>query len=83
MPATLTDVEVNLRKSRSRPWAIDDRSGKECGPRETLETVWKIGGWRYLVVVFTIRDQRLRPVTARTMNQRERRIYAKEIDKTA
>jgi uncharacterized DUF497 family protein len=37
---------------------------------------------RYLVVVFTIRNDRLRPVTAHTMNQRERKIYAPEIDRT-
>jgi uncharacterized DUF497 family protein len=37
---------------------------------------------RYLVVVFTIRNERLRCVTAHTMNQRERRIYAPEINKT-
>jgi uncharacterized DUF497 family protein len=50
------------------------------------ENRWKLFGrsaaGRYLVVVFTIRDDRLRPVTAHTMNQRERRIYAPEIDKT-
>lgn len=50
------------------------------------EKRWKLFGrsaaGRYLVVVFTIRDDRLRPVTAHTMNQRERRIYAPEIDKT-
>jgi uncharacterized DUF497 family protein len=51
------------------------------------EKRWKLFGTsaagRYLVVVFTIRDKRLRPVTAHTMNQRERRIYAPEIDKTS
>lgn len=50
------------------------------------EKRWKLFGTsaarRYLVVAFTIRDQRLRPVTAHTMNQRERRTYAPEIDKT-
>jgi uncharacterized DUF497 family protein len=50
------------------------------------EKRWKLLGTsaagRYLVVVFTIRDRRLRPVTAHTMNQRERRIYGPEIDKT-
>ncbi len=50
------------------------------------EKRWKLFGTsaagRYLVVVFTIREARLRPVTAHTMNQRERRIYAPEIDKT-
>src|ERR1035437_5502236 len=50
------------------------------------EKRWKLFGTsaagRYLVVVLTIRDERLRPVTAHTMNQRERRIYAPEIDKT-
>ena len=49
------------------------------------EKRWKLFGstaaGRYLVVVFTIRDERLRPVTAHSMNQRERRIYAPEIDK--
>ena len=50
------------------------------------EKRWKLFGrsaaGRYLVVVFTIRDDRFRPVTAHTMNERERRIYAPEIDKT-
>jgi uncharacterized DUF497 family protein len=50
------------------------------------EKRWKLFGTsaakRYLIVVFTIRGQRFRPVTAYTMNQRERRIYAPEIDKT-
>lgn len=50
------------------------------------EKRWKLFGTseagRYLVVVFTIRNQRLRPVTAHAMNQCERRIYAPEIDKT-
>ena len=49
------------------------------------EKRWKLFGrsadGRYLVVVFTIRDDRLRPVTAHTMNERERRIYAPEIVK--
>jgi uncharacterized DUF497 family protein len=49
------------------------------------EKRWKLLGrsaaGRYPVVAFTIRDGRLRPVTAHTMNQRERRIYAPEIDK--
>jgi uncharacterized DUF497 family protein len=49
------------------------------------EKRWKLFGTsaagRYLVVVFTIRNRRLRTVTAHTMNQRERRIYAPEIDK--
>jgi uncharacterized DUF497 family protein len=49
------------------------------------EKRWKLFGrsadGRYLVVVFTIRDDRLRPVTAHTVNERERRIYAPEIAK--
>ena len=36
---------------------------------------------RYLVVVFTIRNQRFRTVTAYTMNEWERRSYAREIDR--
>jgi uncharacterized protein len=50
------------------------------------EKRWKLFGTsaagRYLVVVFTIRENRLRPVTAHTMNPKERKIYAPEIDKT-
>jgi uncharacterized DUF497 family protein len=49
------------------------------------ENRWKLLGrsaaGRYLVVVFTIRHERLRPVTAHTMNQKERKIYGPEIDK--
>lgn len=39
-----------------------------------------LGAGRYLVVVFTIRQTRLRPVTAYTMNQAERGIYGSQID---
>jgi hypothetical protein len=49
------------------------------------EKRWKLFGrsaaGRYLVVAFTIRDDRFRPVTAHTVNERERKIYAPEIDK--
>jgi len=49
------------------------------------EKRWKLFGasdaGRYLVVVFTIRKARLRPVTAHTMNRKERKTYAPEIDK--
>jgi uncharacterized DUF497 family protein len=48
------------------------------------ETRWKLLGktasGRYLVVVFTIRQRRFRTVTAYTMNQAERRIYAPQIE---
>ena len=48
------------------------------------EKRWKLFGrseaGRYLVVVFTIRQNRLRPVTAYTMNETERGIYGSQID---
>ena len=48
------------------------------------EKRWKLFGrsadGRYLVVVFTIRNSRFRTVTAYTMNQSERRIYAPQIE---
>jgi len=48
------------------------------------EKRWKLFGktasGRYLVVVFTIRRKRFRTVTAYTMNQAERRIYAPQIE---
>jgi hypothetical protein len=37
---------------------------------------------RYLVLVFTIRNKRLRCITVHTMNRRERRIYGPEIGRT-
>jgi uncharacterized DUF497 family protein len=48
------------------------------------EKRWKLLGrtpaGRYLVVVFTIRHNKLRTITAYTMNQSERSIYAPKID---
>ncbi len=48
------------------------------------EKRWKLFGrsadGRYLVVVFTIRTDRFRTVTAYTMNRAERRIYATQIE---
>ncbi len=48
------------------------------------EKRWKLFGktaaGRYLVVVFTIRLERFRTVTAYTMNQAERRVYGPEIE---
>jgi uncharacterized DUF497 family protein len=50
-------------------------------PREER---WKLFGrttaGRYVVVVFTIRRDRMRTVTAYTMNQTERSVYAPQID---
>lgn len=47
------------------------------------EKRWKLFGTttagRYLVVVFTIRGNKVRTVTAYTMNQAERKVYAEEI----
>jgi uncharacterized DUF497 family protein len=48
------------------------------------EKRWKLFGQttaeRFLVVVFTIRRKRFRTVTAYTMNESERKIYAPEIE---
>jgi uncharacterized DUF497 family protein len=48
------------------------------------EKRWKLFGrttaGRYLVVVFTIRHNRMRTVTAYTMNQAERSTHAPQID---
>lgn len=50
----------------------------------SVEKRWKLFGKtaavRYLIVVFTIRHNRFRAVTAHTMNRRERKIYGPEID---
>ena len=38
---------------------------------------------RYLFVVFTIRRNRIRIISARDMNRKERRVYREEIEKAA
>ena len=38
---------------------------------------------RYLFVVFTIRNNKIRVISARDMNRKERRVYREEIEKTA
>ena len=72
---------MEVEEAFERPYAIVP--AKDAG----RERRWKLFGTsaagRYLVVVFTIRDERLRPVTADAMNQRERKIYAPEIDKAS
>jgi uncharacterized DUF497 family protein len=71
----VTPVEVE--EAFERPYVVfpaEDMRG---------EKRWKLLGrsaaGRYLVVVFTIRNDRLRPITAHTMNKRERTFYAPEI----
>jgi uncharacterized DUF497 family protein len=45
---------------------------------------WKLFGKtmknRYLTVVFTLRKGRVRPITAYTMNRKDRDLYAPQID---
>jgi uncharacterized protein len=47
------------------------------------EARWKLFGKtakaRFIVVVFTIRQGRIRTVTAYTMNRKERELYAKDL----
>ena len=38
---------------------------------------------RLLFVVFTIRDNKIRVISARDMNRKERRVYREEIEKAA
>jgi uncharacterized protein len=38
---------------------------------------------RYLFVVFTVRNNKIRVISARDMNRKERRVYREEIEKTA
>ena len=71
---------AEVEKAIERPHAIIP--AKDVGGEKRWKLFGTSAAGRYLVVVFTIRDERLRPITAHTMNQRERRIYAPEIDKT-
>jgi len=40
-------------------------------------------GGRYLFIVFTVRTNKIRVISARDMSRRERRIYREEIEKIA
>lgn len=48
------------------------------------EPRWKLFGktakGRYIIVVFTLRKGKVRPVTAYTMNRKDRELYAPQID---
>jgi len=71
---------TEVEEAVERPHAIIP--AKDVGGEKRWKLLGTSAAGRYLVVVFTLRDERLRPVTAHTMNQRERRIYAPKIDKT-
>jgi hypothetical protein len=72
----VTPVEVE--EATARPYVIVPAKAVKGEPR------WKLFGTteatRYLVVVYTIRDNKFRAVTAYTMNEAERRKYAAESD---
>jgi uncharacterized DUF497 family protein len=70
------------------PFEVEEVAGRPhvTIPAKTIhgEERWKLFGKtasdRYLVLVFTIRRKRCRPVTAYEMNASERRRYAPQID---
>ena len=70
------------------PAEVEDAASRRnviipAGPGKT-EKRWKLFGrtaaGRYLVIVFTARRGWFRTVTAYTMNQSERKLYAPEIE---
>jgi uncharacterized DUF497 family protein len=71
---------TEVEEAVERPHAIIP--AKDVGSEKRWKLFGTSAAGRYLVVVFTIRKERLRPVTAHTMNRRERRIYAPEINET-
>jgi uncharacterized DUF497 family protein len=71
---------TEVEEAFERPHAIIPT--KEVGGEKRWKLLGTSAAARLLIVVFTIRNDRLRPVTVHTMNQRERRIYGPEIYKT-
>jgi uncharacterized protein len=71
---------VEVEEAVERPYVIIP--AKSMGGEKRWKLFGTSAAGRCLVVVFTIRDERFRPVTAHTMNQRERRIYGPEINTT-
>lgn len=78
----------HVARHEVHPEEVEEAAGRPCAivPARgaASEKRWKLFGTsvagRYLVVVFTLRHERLRPIAAHTMNQRERKMYAPEID---
>ena len=71
---------AEVEEAVGRPHAMI--AARDAGGEKRRKLFGTSAAGRYLVVVFTIRERLLRPVTAHTMNQRERGMYAPEIDKT-
>lgn len=69
-----------VEEAAGRPHAIIPARAAGGEKRGKLPGTSSAG--RYLVVLFTIRNERLRPVTGYAMNRKEREIYGAEIDKT-
>lgn len=70
---------AEVEEAVERPHAIV--RAKDVGGEKRWKLFGTSAAGRYLIVVFTIRKGRLRPVTAYAMNQRERKTYAPEIRK--
>lgn len=62
------------------PLYIEDREHSEREPR------WRVYGrtdaGRLIVCAFTVRGARLRPISARPMSRKERRLYAQALRQT-
>jgi uncharacterized DUF497 family protein len=70
-------VPIEVEEVTDRPHVIIPAASRGGEAR------WKLFGrtmeGRFLVVVFTIRADRMRPITAYSMNQIERKLYGPQI----
>jgi len=66
----------------NRPLVVaeDTRHSKSEGRYYALG---KTNDGRHLFIVFTIRNNKIRVISARDMNRKERKVYREEIEKTA
>jgi uncharacterized DUF497 family protein len=53
--------------------------GRDVGGEERWKLLRQAMSGRYLVVVFTLRNQLIRPVTACEMKSRDKRLYVEQI----
>ena len=60
---------------QTRPMVLADRSG---GAEARFKAIGITEGGRHIFVVFTFRENRIRPISARYMHQKERDSYERQ-----
>ena len=66
----------------NRPLVVEEDTSHSKSERRYY-ALGRTNDGRHLFIVFTIRNNKIRVISARDMNRKERRVYREEIEKTA